>query len=148
MTHTNPTIFLADDDQDDRLFFEEVLEEISSKIHFTTFDNGADLMKNLLNESNKTPDFIFLDLKMPIMDGEECLQEIRKLNHLSKTPIIIYSTSIDVSKAERLRDLGANLYLKKPNNFSGLKSAILNCLEDLQTTFNDKEGAPKFIVQL
>jgi len=147
LKNKNYTLFLADDDADDRQIFEEVLDEISPKINFKSFDNGVDLMTNLKNRSNKRPDYIFLDLKMPMMDGEECLQEIRKLTRLDKIPVIIYSTSIDIYKAERLRDMGATMYLKKPNSFKDLKNAILNCLADIQAGFDDKQGNT-FIVQM
>ncbi len=148
MKKNNYTIFLADDDEDDRQFFEEVLEEISPQIRFITFDNGVDLIQNLLKSANVSPDYIFLDLNMPLMDGEECLQEIRNLRHLDQIPIIIYSTAIDFSKAERLRDKGANLYLKKPNSFSELKKAILNCIADVEANLSSNEEGIAFIVQL
>jgi CheY-like chemotaxis protein len=148
MKKNNYTIFLADDDEDDRQFFEEVLEEISPLISFITFDNGVDLIRDLSNLANHAPDYIFLDLNMPLMDGEECLQEIRNLRHLDQIPVVIYSTAIDFSKAERLRDKGASLYLKKPNTFRELKIAILNCIADVETNLNSNEKGIAFIVQL
>lgn len=147
MEKANYTIFLADDDEDDRYIFTDALEEINPKISYKTFENGIDLMHVLSNPKNKLPDYIFLDLNMPLMDGEECLQKIRNLDYLNDIPVIIQSTSIDASKAERLRDLGANLYLKKPNTFSALKTAILNCLEDVKMSF-DTKNERVFIVQL
>jgi CheY-like chemotaxis protein len=69
------------------------------------------------------------------MNGEECLDEIRASDTLKDIPVVIYSTSIDFSNAERFTDAGANFYLKKPNNFEELKAAILNCL----TQYRDAE---------
>ena len=147
MYKTKYTIFLADDDDEDREFFEEVVEEINSKIIVTTFSNGDHLMENL-NKSKKIPDCIFLDLNMPLMDGEECLSAIRNSSRLKKIPVIIYSTSIDISNAARLRDMGANLYLKKPNTFHGLKVAISNCLQHVKEYPNPNDDGSSFIVQL
>ncbi len=141
------SIYLADDDDDDRDFFEEVVEQISSRITLRTFGNGIDLI-NGLNTTTKVPDCIFLDLDMPLMDGEECLHAIRNSRRLKKIPVVIYSTSIDITNAERLRDLGANLYLKKPNTFNGLKIAISNCLEHVKENPISRDNGTGFIVQL
>tara|TARA_R110002051_G_scaffold324970_1_gene424876 strand:+ start:46101 stop:46547 length:447 start_codon:yes stop_codon:yes gene_type:complete len=148
MKKTNYIIYLADDDEDDRQFFEEITEEMVEDIRLQTFENGIDLLKSLLRSDLKKPDFIFLDLNMPLMDGEECLSEIRALETLRDIPIVIYSTSIDFSKAERFRDAGANLYLKKPNTYKALKAAILNCLDHFKTIGKNPEEKDKFIVQL
>jgi response regulator RpfG family c-di-GMP phosphodiesterase len=148
MKNTNYTIYLADDDRDDREFFQEVLQEISADINFISFDNGVDLMKQLLDRNNKLPNFIFLDLNMPLMNGEECLDDIRSLSYVDNVPIIIYSTSMDPSKAKHLRERGANLYLKKPNTFNDLKLAVSHCLHYADANTPDSDGSYEYIVQL
>lgn len=128
MNKTKITIYLADDDEDDRQFFEDAIGELDDEISLETFNNGIDLLKALFDTAIKNPTLIFLDFNMPLMDGEECLREIRSSGRLKDIPVIIYSTSIDFSKAERFPEASANMYLKKPNNFSALKAAIHDCL--------------------
>ena len=72
-------VFLADDDSDDRTFFSDALREIPIQTKISEFNNGVDLMAGLLSDSAEKPDVIFLDLKMPMMDGFECLADIRDL---------------------------------------------------------------------
>ena len=60
-------IFLADDDQDDRLLFEEVLNEINISKELTMFKNAIDLMEYLNKEDAVLPHIIFLDLNMPFV---------------------------------------------------------------------------------
>ena len=67
---------LADDDNDDCLFFSEALEKIHLPTNLTTLNNGTQLMVELANTS-KLPTVIFLDLNMPRKNGFECLAEIK-----------------------------------------------------------------------
>ncbi|WP_276166373.1 response regulator [Zobellia alginiliquefaciens] len=140
-------IFLTDDDADDRMLFEEALLELDIQVEFRSFENGVDLMKNLLDPIQPLPDYIFLDLNMPLMNGEECLNDIRDEPKFSKIPIIIYSTFIDSIKLEVLRLNGANLYLKKPNSFSLLKRAIEDCIANIKTQSKEPIPPSDFILQ-
>jgi CheY-like chemotaxis protein len=64
---------LADDDEDDRLFFKEAFEEVKINYSISAFNDGEQLMEHLYNTENALPDIIFLDLNMPIKSGIECL---------------------------------------------------------------------------
>ena len=122
-------IYLADDDKDDRMLFKEALDEIDMAIAIEDFDNGVTLMDNLLNHSKPLPNVIYLDLNMPLMNGEECLHDIKNEPELSQIPIIIYSTYVDEANANSLQQKGANLFLEKPDNFTKLKNLISKSLE-------------------
>jgi len=122
-------IYLADDDQDDRLLFKEALDEIDVAIAIEDFDNGVTLMDNLLNKNKPLPDLIYLDLNMPLMNGEECLHDIKNEPELSQIPIIIYSTYVDQAGAASLQLKGADLYLQKPDSFNKLKNLLRKSLD-------------------
>ncbi|MBU3025229.1 response regulator [Zobellia galactanivorans] len=126
-------IFLTDDDLEDRQFFEQAINELDIDLVFKSFDNGVELMENLHSDA-KLPDFIFLDLNMPLMNGEECLNDIREESKFSEIPVIIYSTFIDEDKIKKLRKNGASIILKKPNSFLQLKTAIESCINNLVPT--------------
>lgn len=117
-------IMLADDDEDDRLFFREAFEEVKIKNQITTFNDGAQLMSHLNNKSNPLPDIIFLDLNMPRKSGIECLKEIRDNDRLRHLTVAIYSTSSSEKDIEDTFVQGANVYIKKPNDFSQLRKIL------------------------
>ena len=118
------TIALADDDEDDRMFFVEALEELALKVKVSLFENGQELLDFLKLSNSELPDLVFLDLNMPIKNGLECLKEIRQNLKLRDLAIAIYSTSSSEKDIEDTYLGGANLYINKPNNFSKLLKAL------------------------
>jgi CheY-like chemotaxis protein len=117
-------ILLADDDEDDRLFFTDAIEEIKVRTVVNTVNDGVQLMERLMNPDIRLPNLIFLDLNMPIKGGIECLKEIRSDKNLRDITIAIYSTSASQEDIEETFVKGANIYIKKPNDFSELKKIL------------------------
>lgn len=117
-------ILLADDDEDDRLFFKDAFEEIKIQTNVDFVHDGMQLMDHLNNTDNKLPDILFLDLNMPKKTGKECLIEIKKSDRLKDIIIAIYSTSSSEEDIEDTFIQGANIYIKKPSDFNTLKKII------------------------
>ena len=119
-------IMLADDDPDDRDLLAEAIIAGNSA-HVESAHNGAHLML-ALTAMEELPDMIFLDLNMPEKNGKECLSEIRQHDRLKGVPVIIYSTSSSKKDIDDAFDLGATLYVTKPNSFSELKKIMSGIL--------------------
>lgn len=113
-------IMIVDDDEDDREIFCEAVTEIDDKITCVDADNGENALQYLRDEKNAIPDFIFLDLNMPRLNGKECLVQIKKLSHLSKIPVVIYSTSNHPSDKKQTMELGADGFVHKHTEFNML----------------------------
>ncbi|MCW3101665.1 MAG: rcp1 2 [Bacteroidetes bacterium] len=105
-------ILLADDDEDDRFFFEMALNASSLRSKLTMVTDGEKLMA-YLHDQKKLPDVLFLDLNMPKMHGAECLAEIKKDTRLKGLPVIIQSTASESEVTEKLYNMGAHYYCKK-----------------------------------
>jgi CheY-like chemotaxis protein len=112
----NITIFIADDDEDDKKLFIESAKEVSKGINCLTAGDGQEALRLLKDEGNPLPDYIFLDLRMPRIGGKKCLEEIRKDKRLQHIPVFIYSTSKDVKDAAELKKNGAVHFISKPAN--------------------------------
>lgn len=117
-------IALVDDDEDDRLFFADALQALQMDTELLEFENGKDCIQYLEGCTGSLPNLIFLDLNMPVMNGFECLELIRKETGLSEIMIAIYSTSSSEHDIEETFSKGANIYIKKPSSFKDLKNSL------------------------
>jgi len=122
-------IVLVDDDEDDRILFKEVIEEIPIRTKLSLFNDGQELMDYLILSNEQLPDLIFLDLNMPIKNGLQCLKEIRDNPDLNHIVIAIYSTSSSDKDIEDTLVNGANIYITKPTNLMKLKQVVKKVLQ-------------------
>jgi CheY-like chemotaxis protein len=117
MSTTTRTILIADDCVDDVFFLERALREAKINRLCRIVKNGAEVVSYLNGEwpfSDRSrypfPELIFLDIKMPILNGFEVLEWWRKWGKNGKPPIIILSGSSLPDDVERARALGAAAY--------------------------------------
>lgn len=122
-------VMLADDDADDRMFFEEALSSTSIKFDLTMFKNGFELMEYFSNPDSSLPHILFLDLNMPGKSGIQCLEELRAIPRLRDLSVAIYSTSSADRDIEDTLSKGANIYIQKPSNFDKLRKVISHVLK-------------------
>ena len=108
------TILLVDDDEDDRKLFVEAAAEVDTAITCITASDGEQALAYLADNTHGLPDYIFLDLRMPGLSGKECLEEIKKVPRLAGIPVIVYTTSRDLSDSVELKRLGAVHFMSKP----------------------------------
>lgn len=117
-------IFLIDDDVDDLEIFSFALENIGHPVDCYTASDGTEAIAILNREKDFIPDYIFVDLNMPKMDGRSCLTEIKKIERLKNTPVIIYSTSTARKDIVETQELGATSYISKPSSISTLTTIL------------------------
>jgi CheY-like chemotaxis protein len=107
-------ILLVDDDEDDRLFFQEALAHSGINAEFSTVENGLKLIDFLSGAQHPpAPDVIFLDINMPGLNGKACLREIRHQPQFSHTPVIMLTTSTSLKDIDETYKDGANMYICK-----------------------------------
>lgn len=127
-------VLLADDDTDDRSFFDKALREIPIETHLTFVQDGEQLMNYLSENFEHLPDVLFLDLNMPRKNGFECLSEIKEDNKFKDLSVVMFSTSFpqDINYEENmiktLLKIGAQDYIRKSGEFAQLKQDIHNAL--------------------
>lgn len=116
-------ILLTDDDADDRSFFSDAFAELKMNGELSMFCDGKELME-YLRSCEPASRLLFLDLNMPRKNGFECIDEIRADKRFSDIRIAVYSTSSSETDIDSTFKKGANIYIKKPNDYNQLKTII------------------------
>ncbi|OYU80777.1 MAG: response regulator [Flavobacterium sp. BFFFF1] len=129
------TIFYTDDDQEDLEFFKEVVGSFGRHIEVVTQNKPAQLLHALKNPP-PSPQIIFLDVNMPLINGFDLLQQIRAHAEFSDIPVVMFSTSRDEHNIAKSRSLGANYYLPKLESFDAFKKSIDHTLKINWSTFS------------
>ena len=123
-----------DDDPEDREFFCDAMREIDPAITCLLAGSGTEAL-GLLQSITVLPDYIFLDINMPMMDGKQCLKTLKSIPHLKSIPVIMYSTSTDTREIRECYKLGAEDFLIKPHSFEKL-------VNDLSSIFAFSKRSP------
>ena len=117
------TFLLIDDDSDDRMLFQIALEDARANVAYMEASGCSEALK-ILESSSELPDYIFLDLNMPEIDGAECLSILKQHSRFSQIPVIMFSTSSDPEDISRTRKMGAIDFVSKPSKVSELTQLI------------------------
>ena len=106
-------LLIADDDPDDLELYKEAISCSELPIFITTVETCDGILTAL---ENGLPDIIIIDANMPKKSIEECVSSIRENPLLSKTPLIVLSTSSGQDSLKNYYKAGINLYLTKPHS--------------------------------
>src|SRR5690242_8692345 len=109
------SVIYCEDDEDDRLLFNDILQDFNPRLKVEFVTNGTRLMELL---KHFAPDLLFLDLEMPFKNGLECLIDIRQNPALENLPVIVFSFTTRRANIQTAYEMGANLFLVKSSTYS------------------------------
>jgi CheY-like chemotaxis protein len=121
---------LIDDDQDDQEIFTLALEDSGLNMECVISSNASEALQKLTQDDTFLPNYIFLDLNMPRINGIQLLTEIKKVSRLQHIPVVIYSTSSHPKDKDATLKLGASAFITKP---SGIKELSVLLKDFFQT---------------
>lgn len=130
------TILIIDDDEDDRLVLHSVLESVDRNMLLKSAADGLEALRLLQTDMLVFPDFIFLDLNMPKLDGFGFLKSIKKITGLKTIPIVIYTTSSQERDVVLCRQLGADYFVTKPSRIVDIQSIVQHVLANEIAAFH------------
>jgi CheY-like chemotaxis protein len=120
-TEQSLIILLVEDSSDDVFFFRRAVQKCGFSVMAHVAADGVEAMDYLLNKGRftdanayPTPDIMFLDLKLPHVNGFEVLEWMRQNGECPKVPVVVLTSSSQPEDQERAQALGAALFLTKP----------------------------------
>ena len=127
-----PIILVADDDTEDQEMLMEYFRGgglSTADVAFVT--NGRAAIEYL--ERNATlPKLIVLDLKMPVMDGQSTLLQLKSDSRLKVIPVVMYSTSSNENDKRKCLVNGALEYFIKPSSYDEGEAMTARLIQFLQ----------------
>ena len=120
-------IAVVDDDEMVLTATRNALTEFGVKVE--TFTGGESFM-NYVNEVEKVPDLILLDVKMPGMDGFEVMSKIKEIGgDIGRVPVIFLTADTDDGTEQEGLNMGALDFIKKPIINEVLRVRVNHILE-------------------
>jgi CheY-like chemotaxis protein len=107
------TIFIVDDDEDDRSLVTEAIRDIIRHGDIVEVDGGNALLE-MLQDEDAAPDLVLMDMNMPRMNGLEILCAMKKDPSRRSIPVVILSTTSNSKLINQAYELGANAFMTKP----------------------------------
>ena len=120
---------IIDDDQDDQEIFLMCLNKVDNNISCLTSNNGVDAIALLQSNPDYIPDYIFIDVNMPKMNGITCLGILKHIERLKYSKFYMYSTTSDASSVDDSNKLGVNEFIVKPTKTTELKEKLSKIFE-------------------
>ncbi len=112
------TVFLVDDDQDDRFFLRQAIRESGASVDIVEAENGLELLA-LVQRKAYDRVLILLDMNMPKMNGLETIAALRADPSTAAYPVVMISTSSNPTLIETAYQAGADSFITKPSSFEG-----------------------------
>lgn len=115
---TAHTVFLVDDDQDDRFFLRQAIREAGALVDIVEAENGLELLA-LVQRKVYDRVLILLDMNMPKMNGLETIAALRANPSTAEFPVVMISTSSNPALIETAYLAGVDSFITKPSSFEG-----------------------------
>ncbi len=127
---TPVTIVMIEDDEGHARLIEKNVRAAGVTNVIIAFTDGASALGHLLGPDGSgrasagLASLILLDLNLPDMDGAEILRQLKENPHLKRTPVVILTTTDDEREVQRCYDLGCNVYITKPVDYTRFATAV------------------------
>jgi CheY-like chemotaxis protein/HPt (histidine-containing phosphotransfer) domain-containing protein len=120
----NSVILVVEDNFINQALIETLFAEIELKVNFANNGKLGVEKAIALSDAGRPPDIIFMDMQMPVMNGEEATKKIRLCAKTKDIPIIALSADAFSEQKEKVLSSGIDEYLTKPIEMDRLHSVL------------------------
>src|SRR5437868_8430650 len=126
-------ILLVEDNPSDAELTQRALRKSELGARVAVARDGAEALEYLLS-SRPRPKVIFLDLKLPKIDGIEVLRRVRADERTKAIPVIVLTSSQEERDISECYKLGVNSYIVKPVEFDKFYKAVADLRSEEHTS--------------
>ncbi len=130
--HKEVQILLVEDNESDAILTKRALNKVNLANNLVHLRDGAEALDYIFargeyaeRNPKEVPRVIFLDLKMPKVDGLEVLKEIKSDERTKIIPVVVMTSSQEESDLIASFKLGVNSYVVKPVDFGKFSETIV-----------------------
>lgn len=128
-------ILIVDDSKAALFMFEKIIKLSGVPLKkLYTATNGQEALDVL---SQSPLDLVITDINMPVMNGFELLENLKKQPKLKRLPVIFVTTEGRDEYITKAKDMGVENFIKKPFHPEDLKNVIF---ETLGVSENEESG--------
>jgi CheY-like chemotaxis protein len=118
------TVLVTDDSKLSRDALKKMLVRAGFKVdHFVEASNGEEALEVLLTQ---TIDLLFLDLHMPVLNGERVLDSMAENPTLCEVPVFVVSTDDTFDRQAQWKNIQSLGFVQKPVQFDTFKELLQN----------------------
>lgn len=117
-------VLYADDDTDDKDWVREACKAVGDPLQLVFVENGRQVLDYLSSATQPLPALIVLDLNMPELDGRQTLKRLKTHPRYQTIPVAIVTTSTSKTDRDVCQQLGASLFLTKPDRHTEWQTVI------------------------
>ncbi len=124
-------ILVVEDEEDHSRLIKKTLEAIGQlRNDIVLIENGQEALDYLRKEGSyagsdhSMPILILLDIKLPLKNGFEVIQELKADKELKNIPVVVLTTASSKEDIERAMSMGANDYITKPVKFDDFRNKV------------------------
>jgi two-component system, chemotaxis family, response regulator Rcp1 len=126
-------ILLVEDNQEDVFLTRQCFKQSDLQVNLQHVNNGAKCLSYLRQENDyaqaPAPDLILLDLNMPVMSGQEMLEEMVQDDALRHLPVVVLTTSAMQADILTMSKLRCSAYVVKPVDFNEFQKAVQSIVD-------------------
>jgi len=139
-SHCQVSALVVDDVKENRYILSYILKDLGVEVREAV--NGEEAVKAIFE---KLPNIVFMDIRMPVMDGKQAVQTIRQAFSRGQLPCIAISASTWYHQTKEALEAGFNDFMSKPFHFEEVYHCLMKFLE---VEFEPQDGFPSQPVEL
>lgn len=115
---------MIDDDTDDHEIFRMAVGDLDSSFDCLFFPDCESAITHFSDPDATPPGYVFVDLQLPRIDGDQCLEQLQQLSQFDNPLLVIYSSSIPDHWRGKLSKIGVDKIVQKTDSIPELTSQI------------------------